>query len=211
MNISNGGLNTFSAQIVSGFGFSALNTTLLGVPTGVIQALAAYVATIPPRYFPNTRCLSAAACCVVPLVCSIVIRKLPASNQGGLLTAYYFFYVFWGPYAVALSLPMANTSGHTKKITVNAMVFVAYCVANIIAPQTFRTSQAPTYATGYNSIAGFEASAIVLMLLYHLGARWENSRRDRAYGKVEADNLTVEESLDDRTDWEKKEHFRYVY
>ncbi|KAL2820148.1 hypothetical protein BDW59DRAFT_164761 [Aspergillus cavernicola] len=52
------------------------------------------------------------------------------------IASYYFFYFFWGPYATALSLPMANTSGHTKKVTVNAMVFLAYCVANILAPQT---------------------------------------------------------------------------
>lgn len=209
MNVSNGGLNTFSAQIVSGFGFSPLNTVLIGMPTGVIQALSSIIATIPPRYIKNTRCLSAAACCVVPMVCSIIIRKLPDTNKGGLLTAYYFFYFFWGPYAVALSLPMANTSGHTKKITVNAMVFLAYCIANIVAPQTFRSSQAPHYTTGYNSILGFEVSAIAIMLAYIAGVRWENSRRDRIHGVVIESEIGHEESLEDLTDWEKK-NFRYV-
>lgn len=94
MNVSNGGLNTFSAQIVSGFGFSKLNTVLIGIPTGIIQAVTSILATIPPRYIKNTRCISAAVCCVVPLVCSIVIRKLPSSDITGLLIAYYFFYFF---------------------------------------------------------------------------------------------------------------------
>lgn len=181
------------------------------MPTGVIQALASILATLPPRYIKDTRCLSAAVCCVVPLVCSIVIRKLPDSNRGGLLTAYYFFYFFWGPYAVALSLPMANTSGHTKKVTVNAMVFLAYCVANIIAPQTFRSSEAPHYRTGYNCIMGFECSAVALMTMYYIGVKWENKKRDRLYGEVTrtTDEFTMDDNADDLTDFEKK-NFRYV-
>lgn len=61
MNVSNGGLNTFSAQIVSGFGFNALNTVLIGMPTGVIQAVSSILAALPPRYIKDSRCLSAAA------------------------------------------------------------------------------------------------------------------------------------------------------
>lgn len=208
MNVSNGGLNTFSAQIVSGFGFGPLTTVLLGMPTGVIQALSSIIVALPPRYIKNSRCASAAVCCVIPLVCSIVIRKLPASNRGGLLTAYYFFYCFWGPYAVALSLPMANTSGHTKKLTVNAMTFLAYCVANILAPQTFRASQAPHYTSGYNSILGFESSAIAIMLLYIVGVQWENRRRDKKHGPIDS-AAALNESFEDLTDWEKP-NFRYV-
>lgn len=207
MNVSNGGLNTFAAQIVSGFGFSPLNTVLLGMPTGVIQALSSILVALPSRWLKDVRCLSAGLCCMVPLACSIVIRKLPDSNQGGLLTAYYLFYFFWGPYAVALSLPMANTAGHTKKVTVNAMVFLAYCVANILAPQTFRASEAPHYKSGYNSIVGFEASAIALMVVYYVGIKWENRRRDAIF---EADEQEADgNEVDDRTDWEKPS-FRYV-
>lgn len=104
---------------------------------------------------------------------------------------------------------MANTSGHTKKVTVNAMVFLAYCVANIIAPQTFRASEAPHYATGYNSILGFESSAVVLMAVYYVGVKYENRRRDEAYGEVVPGEISVGESMEDLTDWEKKS-FRYV-
>lgn len=209
MNVSNGGLNTFSAQIVSGFGFTKLNTVLIGIPTGIIQAVTSILATIPPRYIKNTRCISAAVCCAVPLVCSIVIRKLPSSDITGLLIAYYFFYFFWGPYAVALSLPMANTSGHTKKLTVNAMIFLSYCVANIIAPQTFQASEAPYYRSGYNSIAGFESAAITIMLLYIAGVKWENYRRNKLHGKVVEGASVPRLSFDDLTDWEKP-NFRYV-
>ena len=95
---------------------------------------------------------------------------------------------------------LANTSGHTKKITVNAMVFLAYCVANILAPQTSRASEAPGYASGYNSILGFETSAMALMAVYYCGVKWENKRRDKEFGEDYAINLTMEESMDDLTD-----------
>jgi hypothetical protein len=58
--------------------------------------------------------------------------KLPRSNKHGLLAAYYVFYTYWGPYAISTSLPLANTSGHSKKVTMNAVFFVAYCLGNIL-------------------------------------------------------------------------------
>lgn len=107
-----------------------------------------------------------------------------------------------------ISLPLANTAGHTKKLTVNAMVFTSYCVANIIAPQLFISSEAPDYPTGYNGILGCEIGAIVCMGLYALGCYLENNRRDKLGPAVmEAE---TEDMLDDRTDKEKPS-FRYVY
>ena len=47
---------------------------------------------------------------------------------------------------------MANTSGHSKKVTRNAIMFLSYCVGNIIAPQFFISSEAPDYLTGYYAI-----------------------------------------------------------
>ncbi|KAI8719946.1 hypothetical protein NCS52_00438400 [Fusarium sp. LHS14.1] len=190
MNVPTGGLVTFAAQIVSGLGYGKLETTLLGMPTGMIQSLAGFMVAIPQRWLHNKRCYTAAACCLVPLACSILIRELPASNKVGRLLAYYFFYFFWGPYAtgLALTLPMGNVSGHTKRLTVNATIFLAYCIANIIGPQIFITREAPHYTTGYHAILGFE--------------------RDRSEGMDVI--MNVEEQLGDLTDYEKK-GFRYIY
>lgn len=103
---------------------------------------------------------------------------------------------------------MANVAGHTKKITVNALIFVAYCTASIIGPQIFLSSEAPNYPTGYNSILGFELAAITCLAVYGIGCYMENKKRDR----VDEDGLDVSlgDQLDDRTDKEKS-RFRYVY
>lgn len=76
MNVPTGGLVTFAAQIVSGLGYGKLETTLLGMPTGVMQSLAGFMVAIPQRWLKNKRCLSAALCCLVPLICSVLIKGL---------------------------------------------------------------------------------------------------------------------------------------
>lgn len=103
---------------------------------------------------------------------------------------------------------MANVAGHTKRVTVNALIFMAYCVANIIGPQVFLGREAPDYDTGYNSILGFELMAITCLAVYGFGCYTENKRRDRLQG---ADvGASLDEQLDDRTD-KQKPSFRYVF
>lgn len=103
---------------------------------------------------------------------------------------------------------MGNVSGHTKKLTVNATVFLAYCIANIIGPQVFIATEAPHYTTGYNAILGFEVTAICTLLAYATGCIIENRKRDKAEGTDVP--VQVEEQLGDLTDYEKR-GFRYIY
>lgn len=74
MNVPTGGLVTFAAQIVNGLGYSRLQTTLIGMPTGVVQTFAGLLVAIPQRWLTNMRCFSAALCCLVPLTCSLLMR-----------------------------------------------------------------------------------------------------------------------------------------
>jgi ACS family allantoate permease-like MFS transporter len=104
---------------------------------------------------------------------------------------------------------MANTSGHTKKVTVNALMFLAYCIGNIIAPQFFITSQSPGYATGYNAILACMVIAIASLVVYAVGLMLENKRRDVVEGEQQGE-LQNQDALEDCTDREKK-GFRYVY
>jgi MFS transporter, ACS family, allantoate permease len=113
------------------------------------------------------------------------------------------------------ALTFANTSGHTKKTTINALMFISYCVANIIAPQFFIATEAPGYITGYTAILAFLALAIISLVAYAVGIRIENSRRERRAAELIAAGVDIEaereaEKLSDKTDKEKI-HFRYVY
>ncbi|RSM10004.1 hypothetical protein CDV31_007410 [Fusarium ambrosium] len=208
IHVPTGGVVAFGAQIVSGLGFSTLETMLLSIPTGVTLTLSSFMVAVPQLWFKNKRCLAMGLCCVVPIVCCTLLQHLPRENKVGRLMAYYFFYFFWGPYATAISLPMGNVSGHTKKLTVNASIFVAYCAANMIGPQVFFIREAPNYPTGYNTLLGFEVAAICCITAYAVGCFMENRRRDRKEGT----NVSVgaDEQFGDLTDYEKR-GFRYLY
>ncbi|CUM64553.1 uncharacterized protein PRCAT00002160001 [Priceomyces carsonii] len=209
INISNGGLVTFAAQIVSGLGYSPLRTTLLGMPTGVFMAISGWLIAIPSKYSPKRfRTVITAIVCICPIVCCILMMKV--TNNHSRLAAYYFFYFYWGPYVSMITLSIANTSGHTKKTVVNAADFLTYCVANIIAPQFFIPSQAPSYPTGYNAILGFTAVALVTILIYGVGCAIENNRREKTFGPA-SENFDSNADALDLTDKQKERYFRYCW
>jgi ACS family allantoate permease-like MFS transporter len=103
----------------------------------------------------------------------------------------------------------ANTAGHTKKVTTNAIVFGAYCVSNIIGPQFFKTSQAPLYPLGMGAMLTSYVLSIITMALYMLYCFMENRRRDNLNGTT---GQRVHRDIDfqDLTDQENV-HFRYVW
>ena len=40
---------------------------------------------------------------------------------------------------------VSTDAGHTKKLTMNAIVLMSFCVGNIIGPETFQAKDAPQY------------------------------------------------------------------
>ncbi|PYH32811.1 allantoate permease [Aspergillus neoniger CBS 115656] len=212
-NIPNGGLVTFSALIVTGLGYSSLITTVLGIPTGVLATVWQILLSLLASRVPNSRCIIIAVANLVPMACAILMWKLPRSDKHGLLASYYVFYTYWAPYVLSTSLPMANTSGHSKKLTLNAIFFIAYCVGNIIGPQVFRSTDAPSYSHGYEGLLACLVVAIVAISAYGVLCRWENQRRDREQQQQqEQQSVTVTEdaAFSDLTDKEKRS-FRYTY
>ncbi|KAF2151517.1 putative allantoate permease [Myriangium duriaei CBS 260.36] len=212
-NVPNGGLVTFASIIVSGLGYSALNTTLLGIPTGVLATVWQLFLSYFASRLRNMRCAIIALANVVPMTCAILMWKLPRTNKHGLLAAYYVFYTYWAPYVLSTSLPMANTSGHTKKLTMNALYFLAYCIGNIVGPQLFRASDAPYYSHGYEGLLACVAIAIAAISAYGLLCHMENRKRDRQDGTVDVQTRREDaaaSAFSDMTDKEKKE-FRYTY
>jgi hypothetical protein len=46
---------------------------------------------------------------------------------------------------ISLSIVTSNVAGFSKKSVVSALVFVSYCVGNMVGPQFFLTSEEPSY------------------------------------------------------------------
>lgn len=204
---------TFAAIIITGLGFSKLETTLLGVPTGVVatvwQLILAFIYTRVPGY----RCGIIFGANIFPITCAVLMFKLRGEVSNiNMLGAYYGFYSYWAPYVLSTSLNIANVSGHTKKITANAMFFLGYCIGNILGPQVFRAKDAPAYKNGYIGILACLCVSSVSIALYGVLCRIENQKRDKLEVERDVDVTAVAtgNAFTDLTDKEKLE-FRYHY
>ena len=115
-NIPNGGISNFGTIIIKGFGFSTLVTTLMQIPYGALIAICILGCVFLNNKFENKRCLFILLFLCPNIAGTFGLRYVDHNNLGGR----YVCYLLTGPYNAAfvliLSLQVANTAGHTKKV-----------------------------------------------------------------------------------------------
>ncbi|KAL2848292.1 major facilitator superfamily domain-containing protein [Aspergillus pseudodeflectus] len=134
-NSPNGGLTSLQGLIIRGMGFSILRTTLIQMPSAPTYHGRAY--NFFTSHHPNRRLLIMIPC-IIPFLAGVLGLWLIAESN---------------PYGGLAS----STAGHSKKITVNAMVLTGYCLGNFIGPFLFQTEQAPAYPLGVSSLVALWA------------------------------------------------------
>ncbi|PYH85662.1 MFS general substrate transporter [Aspergillus uvarum CBS 121591] len=211
VNLCNGGVTSFSSIIINGFGFSQIRSLLMQMPLGAAQIVFLCLTATVATFVPNTRILMMILNTVTSLVGMILVWRLDDANQVGRLVGLSLGAVFAVNIPLSLSIISSNVAGFTKRSTTSALLFIAYCVGNIVGPQFFLSSEEPHYPTGMKAaISGlaFGAFFLICLLVYYV---FENQRRDRAYGPpvqmTETEELAL--GLSNRTDLEM-EDFRYV-
>ncbi|KAG9255121.1 putative allantoate permease [Emericellopsis atlantica] len=215
ISIPNGGLTNFAPLLIKGLGYSSQRSTLLMMPTGIIQTFSSYICNggvfLCAKYLPgkHLRCAWVVFGIIVGMISAVFLYTLPLNALHSRLAALYMSYFYLGPYIVALGINTANTAGHTKKVTTNAMIFIAYCVSNIIAPQFFKSNQAPLYPLGMGAILAAYALSMILIILYALYCFYQNKRR-AAVDEAAGQHVHAETDFKDLTDKENV-HFRYVW
>ncbi|KAI9372628.1 hypothetical protein BJX61DRAFT_542567 [Aspergillus egyptiacus] len=182
------------------------------MPMGAAQVVFLFLSAAIATLVPHTRILTMIANVVVSMVGMLLVWQLDKNDQTGRMTGLTLGAVFAVNIPISLSLISSNVAGFTKRSVTSALMFVAYCVVNIVGPQLFLDSEEPGYPTGMKAaISGLSLGAffLVCLLVYYLG---ENRRRDRVYGSPE--QLTEEEEraqgLSNKTDLEI-ESFRKVF
>ncbi|KAJ5788924.1 uncharacterized protein N7518_005935 [Penicillium psychrosexuale] len=211
VNFCNGGLTSFSAIIITGFGFPHLEALLIQMPIGGAQLVFLVLTSGIASLVPKSRIIMMMVNTSVSMVGMILILKLDSDNQAGKMTGLCLGGVFAANIPLSLSLISSNVAGFTKKSTVSALMFAAYCVGNIVGPQFFIPSEEPSYLTGIKaSMAGLAFGIFFLACLYLFYVS-ENRRRDRLYGSpVEmSETEELQDELSNKTDHEI-ESFRYV-
>ncbi|KAL5618058.1 hypothetical protein FOVSG1_000280 [Fusarium oxysporum f. sp. vasinfectum] len=208
-NSPNGGLSAFQGLIIKGAGFSTLDTTLYQMPSGAVQLVACVLACWGASAIRNSRILIMLLGLVPFLAGVLGLYFLPHSDAYARLACLWMSFSYTSTWTLSMSVSMANTAGHTKKITTNALLLIGYCLGNFVGPFFFKSNQAPQYELGvgmmFACIAIQVASLVTLWVLL-----WMRNRSRRELHTPENHQRAWEAGLLDETDF-KNRYFQYVY
>ncbi|KAI1751018.1 MFS general substrate transporter [Xylaria castorea] len=202
--IPNGGTQNFANLVVTTLGFTPLGSTIINVPYSILCIAAILGSGWVAGRFRSMNCILIALVVIPPIVGSALIVHRTAVPRGVSLLAYFF--LSSGPAALPLllSLVQSNIRGVTKKNTTTALLFVAYCVGNIIGPQLFVEGEAPAYATAFRGIVVCYSLVVGLTLLLRCYLKAVNRQRTAKEGvqvSSGAAGLVGNDSSEDVTDW----------
>ncbi|KAI0676836.1 MFS general substrate transporter [Trametes maxima] len=171
-SIPNGALSNFSNIIIKSFGYTSKQTLILSTPGGAVASLT----TLLCGWYSdkkNERMIPIIMCLLPTIVGSAMLIGLNDSgNKGALLFATYLIGTFGSALSSVYAYNASNTSGHTKKNTINAITLATFSVGNIIGTEIFQPKDAPGYIPGKTAIMVL----LTVQLFISLLLRWVNLR-----------------------------------
>lgn len=126
-------------------GFSDFKALLLQMPLGGIQLIFLPLTSIAATFLPSARILCMFFNTIVSMAGMILVWKLNPSNDAGRMVGLVLSIAYAINLPISLSIITSNVAGFSKKSVVSALLFVAYCVGNIVGPQFFLASEEPKY------------------------------------------------------------------
>lgn len=180
MDVPNAAVSSFTSLIIKNIGFTTKETELLNVPNGVVSIISILTVTyLASRY--DQRCLSVVLALMGGLLGSCLLAFSPKDMKGAQLAGNYLTQMTGSALPLMYSVAGANVAGHTKKITMNAILLMSFCLGNILGPLTFRTQDEPDYIPAKIALVATISVAIVFVLILRGYYGWENRRRDLRY------------------------------
>ncbi|XEU99624.1 hypothetical protein FSHL1_004911 [Fusarium sambucinum] len=213
--IPNGGSQSFANIVVSSFGFTNLQSTLINIPYSLLSAgIIAGSGHLAGR-FRTLNCLLIIAVILPCVVGSALIYKRSHIPQSLHLFAYFLLSTGSAAMPLNMALVQSNYRGVTKKMTITAMLFVTYCLGNMAGPHFFLKSEDPLYETAFQTITVCYSLAILCALSLRIYLKRLNASRTQEEGVVgsagsggitregageESSDLTTKS--EDYTDWQ---------
>ncbi|KAL6452954.1 DAL5 Allantoate permease [Candida maltosa Xu316] len=203
-NIPNGGLTSFGSILFNeDLGFSTSKSLLMQMPQGAIEIAGCVLLAYLAKYL-SSRLMMGILTTVITVVAECMLAF--ASPKSVRLAGFYLYVIGPVGFISVLSCVSSNVAGHTKKVTVNAMYLIAYCVGNLVGPQTFISTQAPSYTGAKIAIVVCGCVSLVTLIAIYFSYRTENNRRS---SKPEVDMSHIENyEFADLTDKENP-NFKY--
>ncbi|KAF7760061.1 hypothetical protein Agabi119p4_11756 [Agaricus bisporus var. burnettii] len=185
--------------IVNSFGFTVLQTTLLGIVDGVVEIATIWIGVEISARIPNSRAYVSSIFFIPNLLGVFLINFLPWTNKVGLLFGQWTTGVGTTGFVLALAWVSSVTAGHTKKVTVNAIMLSAYCIGNAVGPFMWQERYKPRNHVPWIVIGVCYAFNIFLMLYLRWIMSRENKRRDREPRDTSFDEVYLERDNKDGT------------
>ncbi|ORY25048.1 major facilitator superfamily domain-containing protein [Naematelia encephala] len=217
VSIPNGGVSAFGTIINKSFGFTQEQVIIYGIPRLCYNIVWFYFICFMTSKIKNIRMIFMLVSELPAFAGFLALSLVPAdvSYKWTKWSLYLIATVFSTPLFLGWSMVSSNTAGKTKKSVVASMVFVAYCVGNMIGSQVFRTKDAPRYVKATIGISCCIGVEFFVLLFWRFYLVRENKRRDQALADSgmtpqAAELEGAEFGYQDMTDLENP-HFRYAY
>ncbi|KAJ4475566.1 major facilitator superfamily domain-containing protein [Lentinula aciculospora] len=209
--------------IITSFGFTTLQTTLLGCVSGVVEIATIWSGVEISARIPNSRAYVGAIYFLPSLLGVFLVNLLPWSDQVGLLFSVWLGTIQITAFVMSLAWVSATTAGHTKKVTMNAIMLCGYCIGNAVGPFMWQEKYKPRNHVPWIVIGVCYVVSIILLMIIRAYLASENRRRDAesidstyddVYMELIGSNgvmekVKVEKEFLDLTDVQNRE-FRYV-
>lgn len=205
----------FSSLVIKGFGFSSFRTMLVGLPSGGVSFVLVWVGALGPAIYPNSRCFVGIFVAIMPLMGTLLLLFLPASNGWGIVVSTWFAGATAPPLSVAVGLMASNVKGNTKKSVVSAVFFVFYTVGCIAGPQLWQKVDAPRYTKGCITSIVSWCCLVACFLVHYFTARRSNRKRESDMANIAYDHDSDGDQIGVSVDSDHTERqdrlFRYSY
>jgi hypothetical protein len=81
-----GGVSAFAGLLIRSFGFSTLETTLLQLPTGLVEIIGLIVFSTLATYIPHSRMIFAIVAVSLSLCGAVMLYAIPLTNKWALMS-----------------------------------------------------------------------------------------------------------------------------
>ncbi|KAN0129723.1 major facilitator superfamily [Lactarius tabidus] len=209
--------------IISSFGFTTFQTTLLGCVTGVIQILTIYSGVTIASRIPDSRAWVAIIYFVPNILSVFLANFLPWHDKVGLLFSVWISGIGTTAFVISLAWVSQTTAGHTKRVTTNAIMLSGYCIGNAAGPFMWKAKYKPRNHVPWIIFGICDLACMCLLFAIRVLLSRENKRRDAEpvddtydnvfLTKIDQDGKRVEMKVSkeflDLTDRQNRD-FRYV-
>jgi phosphatidylserine synthase len=117
----------------------------MGLPAPAFQLTTVILTALFASNVRKSRLIAFVLIFLMGLAGILMIKLLPEEQKLSRLAGFWLVTGIAPAFPVMMSLFASNTAGFTKKSTTAAVIFVGYCVGNLVGPQFFKSNEAPNY------------------------------------------------------------------